>query len=217
MLVNPADPFPLLSGSQTLSYKEEQNYSSAVDDYLGLNVQQVEASIKARSRSDQQEWVHVDPQVFLTPYTEIRLILSQLNINPRHLIVDLGAGYGRMGFVLATHHPDAHFVGLELVPERVQEAARIFKKQNCLNAQIKCVDLTKVEPPIADIYFLYDFGHREAITKTLEDLKNISRTRQICVVARGGASRSLIQKQHFWLCDVIKPQHFNHYSIYSTG
>ena len=43
---------------------------------------------------------------------------------PRH-VVDLGAGYGRMDFVLKSLDPRIEFTGYELVKERVQEGNKI--------------------------------------------------------------------------------------------
>lgn len=163
-----------------------------------------------------QNWIGLPVRTLLTPYTELRLLLERLKLQGGEFIVDLGAGYGRLAFVIGKHHPNVRFCGYELVTERVREGCRILESFAYSQVELKIQDLTETgfELPAADIYFLYDFGSRVAIEKTLQDLRTISIGRKIRVVGRGRASRDAIEHLHPWLSQVNSPQHFAHYSIY---
>ncbi len=73
------------------------------------------------------------------------------------------------------------------------------------------------KPDAADFFFIYDYGTRPAVQKTLEDLREIARSRPITVVGRGRLSRDAIERQHPWLSQVCPPRHFKNYSIYSSA
>jgi hypothetical protein len=221
---DPQNPFPLLPDSSSYpTYKDAQKHSAEADAWLGLNTEDAEKKIQSISSGtdirDEQLWVGLPVKTLLTPYTEIRTLLSQLDPKPDQRIVDLGAGYGRMGFVIGRHFPDVHFIGYEIVEERVEESNRCLKKFNYLKVQMRVADLSapNFKPVEADVYFLYDFGSRVAIEKTLFDLRGIARNRPIQVVGRGRASRDAIEREHPWLSQVHAPRHFDHYSIYQSG
>jgi hypothetical protein len=72
-------------------------------------------------------------------------------------------------------------------------------------------------PAPADIYFMYDFGSRDAIEKTLHDLREIAKTRPITVVGRGRSSRDAIELRHPWLSQVTQPLHTKNYSVYRSA
>jgi len=226
---DPENPFPLLPSSTSNSlhteatYKDAQNHSAEVDAWLGLQTEETEKKIQSISSGvdirDEQLWVGLPVKTLLTPYTEIRTLLAQLDPKAEQRIVDLGAGYGRMGFVIGRHFPEVHFMGYEIVSERVDEANRCLKKFNYPKVQMRVADLSAPDfkPLEADVYFLYDFGSRAAIEKTLFDLRGIARTRPIQVVGRGRASRDAIEREHPWLSQVHSPRHYDHYSIYQSG
>jgi hypothetical protein len=125
-----------------------------------------------------------------------------------------------MGFVVARQFPRVSFLGIEILQERVEEGVRAYARAG-LPDSIALVHGDLAEPgfqfPSADYYFVYDFGTRESVEKTLEDLRLVSNQRSITVVARGGRSRDLIDRQCPWLSQVIEPRHFPHYSIYRTS
>jgi hypothetical protein len=218
---DPADPYPLrpdITDSQAMAH------AAQVDAWLGFELPAVEARIRARlgpSRlGDAQEfWVGLNIQSLLTPYTELRQLLERLSPGPGSRIIDLGAGYGRMGFVIGRLRPDLEFVGYELVPERVAETRRCLAPWRYPNVRVEKADLSApdFQPAEADFYFLYDYGTRPAVEKTLEDLKAVARRRPIAVVGRGRLSRDAIERHHPWLSQVVPPRHFRNYSIYASA
>jgi Methyltransferase small domain len=219
---DPNDPYPL-TGSDAVTYREAQEHSKLVDEWLGLNTELVESGLALRNPNysgarEEQHWIGLPTQTLLTPYTEIRFILSCLQPQAGDRIVDLGAGYGRMGFVIARHYPDVSFIGYEVVDERVAEGNRVLKFHSNPSVELFTADLSLKDfvPADAEFYFLYDFGSREAISKTLNDLREIAKHRSITVVGRGRASRDAIERSEPWLSQVNEPRHFEHFSIYRS-
>lgn len=208
---NPHDPFPLIEPD----YPAEKQHSAAVDEWLGLPVKRVEGSL-TKADDGQQRWIGFHPSVFLTPYTELRRFLAEIAPAPGETVVDLGAGYGRLGFVLARHYPEVHYHGLELVPERVKEGVAALTRFGATHARLDCADLAAASPPPAKFYFIYDYGARAAISKTLADLRAIAAARGIVVVGRGRSVRDLVEREHPWLGAVVDPVHRAHYSIYRS-
>lgn len=194
------------------SYQEEKNHSEAVDAWLGLNISEVESKLK--KIEGQEIWTKVPVSTMLTPYSEIKKILQELNPQPDDLVVDLGAGYGRMGFVIEKYFPGVKFCGLELVAERVQEGNRALKKFGACRSQLEVFDLALQIPPRAPFYFVYDFGTDQAIGKLFCALRDFHAP--ITVAARGRGVRDCIEKKHPWLGEVIAPKHFPHFSVYKN-
>lgn len=211
---DPNDPFPLLAPGSA-SYGEQKEHARAVDVWLGLRIAETEARIPDQIEN-QEHWKRLGPGTFLTPYTEIRAILELLQ--PQGLVVDLGAGYGRMGFVLERHWPSASFLGYELVPERVEEGGRVYREHGLQRARLKQADLADLafEPAAARDYFLYDFGTQKAIGKCLLDLQEHARSAPIRVVGRGRGVRDEIERGHPWLTEIVAPIHRANYSLYQS-
>ena len=210
--------FPLVGAD--LSYSEAQKHSALVDAALGLAMDEIEIRIATKNAAqDQNLWYGLPTQTLLTPYTELRQILEQLKLQPGERIVDLGAAYGRLGFVVAKHATGVAFTGYEMVPERVVEGERCFRAHalppeiQLLEADLSAADF---KPLIADAYFLYDYGSRRAIDKTLQDLAEIRSQGRFRVVGRGRAVRDAIERKFPWLSAVHPPEHFAHYSIYQS-
>lgn len=203
------DPFPLLKAN----YPEEKKHSTLVDAWLSLDIAKIEEKISLYP--GQEIWLDKGPDIFLTPYTEIRRMLELLQAERNSTVVDLGAAYGRMGFVLARHFSQVNFLGFELVRERVEEGNCALKDFGAKNCELIQADLTKIEPPEADFYFIYDYGTREAIAKSIEDLKKIAKKRKITVVGRGRAARDEIERRQPWLT-VVAPEHHGNFSFYRS-
>ncbi|MBU6375183.1 MAG: SAM-dependent methyltransferase [Bdellovibrionales bacterium] len=212
-LRNKLSQLPQSSGN----YSQEKHDSEGIDLALGFQVDAVEAALGARPLGA-QVWGHLSSQVFQTPYAEILRILQDLAPKPGDLVVDLGAAYGRMGFVVEAFFPQVRFLGYECSAERVAEAQRVMELYGLSLSQMvpQNLEAADFEPEKAQHYFLYDFGTREAISKTLLDLKKIARGGSIQVAARGRASRDAIEREHPWLSQVNPARHSAHTSIYRS-
>ncbi len=224
---NPNEPFPLLP-ENTFSYPEQKLHSAEVDHWLGLRIEETELSIRSsppETHQGHETWAKLSPATFLTPYTEIREILTRLNLAPGELIIDLGAGYGRMAFVIARHFPKIRFTGYELVEARVLESLRCLMLLKSTDpTQFACIQLIQADLsdphfdlPRARAYFIYDFGTRQAIEGVLEKIRKSAFTDPVIVVGRGRASRDAIERHHPWLSQVKEPRHFSHYSVYRSS
>jgi len=212
---NPADPFALAPAGTP--YQLEKDHAALVDEYLGIRTAEAEGRAEI-PRDGAERWRHVPVSTFLTPYSELRRMLALLGLKPGALIVDLGAGYGRLGFVVQAHS-EAKFLGLELVPERVAEGSNALARFGADRAELRCADLssTDFKPPPADWYFIYDYGTRAAIEKTLRDLQELALTQPVRVAARGRAVRDAIEKSHPWLGEVVAPRQHGNFTLYASA
>ena len=107
--------------------------------------------------------------------------------------------------------------GYELA-ERALEAQRMLDNLGLTEATVHTQDLSapRFTPVAADVYFLYEFGSRAHMEKTLADLREHARLRPITVAARGDLCRSLIDRDHPWLTCATPPRHGERVSIYSS-
>lgn len=208
--------------------------SRELDQHLGLRVDAIESELLARARDllpqgnhwtwgeklhqGNQTWVGLDPQTLQTPYSELMKMCELLGPRPGEHMVDLGAGYGRLGIVLHHCYKDVEFTGLEFVPERVAEGRRIFERLGYGGSLIEA-DLTKetFELPDAEFYFIYDYGKVHHIRRTLRQIEEKVNRLQFKVIARGQGVRSLIENEHPWLSQVHRPHHEENFSIYSMS
>lgn len=211
----PSEPFPQIA-ADFYEYADAQAHADRVDKWLGLNIDAVERKLGERgclaravsdNREHQELWIGLAVKSLLTPYVEIRSLLSALGPRPGHSVVDLGAAYGRMGFVIERHFPGVRFTGYEYVGERVEEGRRAFARHGLRASELEHADLSAsgFRPAPADIYFLYDYGTSKAIEKTLHDLRRIALGRDIALVARGARCREAIQQRHPWLTQMQGP------------
>lgn len=222
---DPKNPFPVLTYNDW-SYQEAQEHSVLVDEWLGFKTAEVEAKLMSSQEYNVQAdrnipvqcWRGLPVQALQTPYSEIHWILSLLNLNETSTVVDLGCGYGRMAFVMGHHYPHAHFIGFELVAERVAEAQRVLQKFNYPQVQVSTQDLTDPDfvIPLADHYFIFDFGSAPAVDKTLEDLKKIARNKSISVIARGRYIRHRIYQSHPWLSSICEPKVYDTFTLFKS-
>lgn len=210
---NPAQPFPLLPYDKIV-VSEVQAHAAQVDAWLGLDIAKVEQALVEQgcrlrapgaSGEHQELWFGLAAQSLLTPYSEIREILTRLSPKPGETVVDLGAAYGRMGFVIARHFPGVSFIGYEYVGERVRESAKALARfagpPESSRVRMEHADLSSpaFSPAAADYYFIYDYGTSKAIEKTLYDLRRIARSREITIIGRGRRCREAIENRHPWL------------------
>lgn len=209
--------------------------SEEVDAHYGFEVERIERELFLQAKKlrpegnlsnlsqglheGHQTWVGLEPQVILTPYEELVLLCRHLNPKAGEHLVDLGAGYGRLGLILHELYPESFFTGYELVSERVAEGKRIFKKWNCERATLITQDLTSpsFSLPEADHYFIYDYGKVAHIRQTLKQLEVLADTKKFKVIARGKGTQSLIEYEHPWLAEIYPVIREENFSIYSMS
>jgi hypothetical protein len=216
---DPLNPFPLVTAG-TISYALQKEHAEAADHYFGYEIEKVEAKLKQETSQDEKsaQWIGLDPQSLQTPYTELRWMLSVLNLKPGQTIVDLGAGYGRMGLVMHTHYPDCNFVGIEIAKTRVDEGNRVFKNHQAMHAILLHADVASenFEIPDAEVYFIYDLSRLKTIKLVIDRLKERSRKKSICVIGRGRATRDQIERNEPWLSQMVEPKYFSNFTVYRS-
>jgi SAM-dependent methyltransferase len=204
--------------------------AAEIDQLLGFQVAMIEERLLLAARQinplgtvqtlghslhkGNQTWVGLDYQTLQTPYAELWEMIELLGQSPQH-VVDLGAGYGRMALVLNKRDPAIQFTGYELVAQRVAEGQRVFNQLG-IPAKLLEQDLmaSDFELPVADIYFLYDFGKVSHIRNIMDKLSQLADHHCFKVIARGKGSRSLIDFDYPWL---IAINHRDQFSIYSMN
>lgn len=190
----------------------KRHISSQIDLSLGLRIKQIEEILQAQAKEivpgslfDQwgpalhqgaQTWVGLDFQVLQTTYHDLKTIFQTIKPKPFEKIVDLGAGYGRIGIFLHQFYPKCEFLGLELVPERVTESNRLLKILRSDKKNMVVSDLSQIEElPEGDIFFIYDFGSVTHIKKILELLKTTPRR---LLVVKGRIARQMMLKDQYY-------------------
>ena len=222
----PSAPFPIVDPSR-VKQSEAFAHAASCDRWLDLRVDRIEAELAQTgcrlrapqaSGEKQQIWIGLEPQMLLTPYTEIRWLLEKLETKSRATVVDLGAAYGRMGFVMARHYPEATFIGYEYVGERVKEANRALEKFGAKKARVEHADLASNDFRLehADVFFIYDFGTPKAIEKILYQLRKMAQKKEILLVVRGRHSRYMIDRNHSWLVDAFPADDESRVTVYRS-
>jgi len=194
-----------------------RQHARLIDRLLGLNVMALESALVSRGRSQlptgsyeywgpaihggTQTWVGLDPQTLNTPYAVLYRICGLLKLAPGQVVVDLGAGLGRLGVVMNCCARSSEFLGLEYVPERVAAANQVYQRWGMTQAQCRECDLfaQEFQLPEADVYFIYDYGRHDHINATLAQLKTLAEQRPFKLVGRGQATNRLISLHHPWL------------------
>jgi hypothetical protein len=190
----------------------KRKISSEIDLKLGFNIKKIEETMRTKALQinpdtlfDQwgpmlhdgaQTWVGLDFQILQCTYHDLKILFDTIKPKPFQKVVDLGAGYGRMGLFLHWYYPLTEFLGIELVSERVVEANRIYEKNKLINKKMVVGDLSKLtELPQGDYYFIYDFGSEEHLLKILHLLKQ---EKGKILVIKGRICYNLMQKDPHW-------------------
>lgn len=224
MKFDPENPLPDID-SERVDYECVKDHAAQMDHWLGYKLDEVEAKVRGRAVAEEgrEYWAEKSVQTFSTPYLDIQFALKSAGTTEYDVVADLGCGYGRVGAVLALRFPGTGFVGVEIIPERFEEAARVLKQFTYLPVALHQEDLrffnvadAGVGGRAANVFFIYDFGSREDFKFVFDSLRTLASQRQITVIARGGRSRDLIQKTESWLCEVNPPRHFKRFSIYRS-
>lgn len=231
---DPSAPFPA-SDPESVPYEEVKAHARKFDKWLGLELESVEAKIRSEtsysqsaSAGDREFWLSKPVDTFMTPYWDLDHMLRKAEVVSGDLVIDLGAGYARLAFVLALRYPGVSFLGIEKIEPRLREAERVlatnllFRKSDAAGFRFLPADLRDCD--IASLvaearhthFFLYDFGSREDIQSVLLRLQDMARGQSISVLARGGRSREIIDRDHPWLSQVQTPRHFARFSIYRS-
>lgn len=125
-----------------------------------------------------------------TSYSSILLALARARVGEGARVMDLGSGYGRVGFVLGLLRPDVTFTGVEYVPHRVDDSRAVALRAGLSSVDFVAGDLAVVEIPFADVYYMYDPFCRETYARVLERLISYARhsPSPITIITKGRAN-----------------------------
>jgi SAM-dependent methyltransferase len=196
------------------NYQDNQFQSARLDSYLGFKCNQIEANLRhaaremygagsieklSYARDNSLTWIGLNPAQLQTPYGEFVELLARIDITKYSSVIDLGAGYGRLGIIIGLFYPNIKFTGIELVKERVDEGNRIYSKLDIRNAVLRNAHINKSFEK-SDLYFIYDYGDKNEMIQTIDLLSQLAdQNHSFSVVARGSAINALIRKQAPWI------------------
>jgi hypothetical protein len=215
---NPGNPFPLLSLDELFSQRSKHHAKDA-DKFLGFEIEKVETEVRKERHQEAlasfETWAHLDPQIFLTPYLELRYILEKIPLTKGETLVDLGCAYARLPFVLShLFNNSVHFIGYDCVPHRIEESKRVTELHGIsttLSTQNICAETFQL--PEAQHFFIYDTGTTSDVEKLLEKLRVLtSASPYKSLVTRGARIKQIIEQKHPWLGEAAeKNQNFSIY------
>lgn len=217
---SPENPFPLLDEHLIFRQATKQHAKEA-DTFLGFAITAIENEVKSLRHSPElspfETWAHLDPQIFLTPYLELRYLLSLLPLKTGESIADLGCAYARIPFILHYFYPTCHFYGLDCVPHRINESRRVGALHGLKNLHLECTDVSALSfgLPQAEHFFIYDTGTTSDVERIAQKLRariNEKNSRVKSLIARGARIGQALKTAHPWLPE---PAHTNqNFSIY---
>ncbi|MBC76679.1 MAG: hypothetical protein CME64_11750 [Halobacteriovoraceae bacterium] len=212
-------------------YQDSQAHSAIVDDILGIDVINTEKGLRKKAQEFQGPgtveswsaalhegtltWVGLNPAQLQTPYAELLELIEELEPQKNDHFIDLGAGYGRMGVLIGQLYPDCDFTGFEMAGERVDVGNHSYEKLGFKNAHLFQQNIASdtFELPVADNYFIYDFGNLPDMKKLIAKLEALAdEKRKFTVIARGRGINSLIQQTAPWLS--VESKKFRHSVFY---
>lgn len=192
-------------------------HSKNLDRTFGYKIPKIEQKLTQKYRSyyqgpdesnkkkhyfGTQTWIGLHPQALQTTYNDIfeaLYIIQEHNIDK---VVDIGAGYGRVGLVMSSLFPEARFIGFEILKQRQQEGNRVFEKLKLVNCEILLENVLeeKFILPQAQVYFIYDFSEAEDICKILDELVSRIEEYNFFLITKGDLVDYLLEKKYkqFW-------------------
>lgn len=134
-------------------------------------------------------------------YSSILIAMNALKDKKVKSIIDLGSGYGRVGFVFALLSPEIAFTGYEYVPHRVV-AANAITEHLGLSARLSFLaqDLSDFMLPEVDVYYMYDPFTKATYAYILHQILEIASRKKVFIVTKGNARSWLedMAREHGW-------------------
>lgn len=207
--------------------------SKNIDRKLGFKIPKIEDKLQQKYRAyyrdndlnsrkqhyeGTQTWIGLHPQVLQTPYSDIHRCLSYLLDKEISSIVDIGAGYGRVGIVAKSLFPDVEFKGFEIIKKRSDEGNRIFQKIGLDDCSISNEDVLKEDfhLPIAQVYFIYDFSEAEDICMILDQLEDRYNSSNYYLITKGDRVDSMIERKYKFFSKTKIVKTFRNMNVYSS-
>lgn len=169
--------------NQDQSWYHQSTIDSLIDLASGIQTRKISDLIRTKNHQEfnqshqgEETYAFANPELLLTPYSEIFNLFEAVGVKSTDTVVDLGAGFGRVGLALAAKYPGITIHGYEIVKDRIEEGARIAKAWG-LSDRVNLVEQNladpKFKPEPADVYFAFNPVSGETFDKILEDLRTV--------------------------------------------
>jgi len=176
---------------QALDRSDGPLVDAELDAILGLRIAAVEARLDTLSlldrhgvqRFDQGDLAYEVVRAFY------RVLAPEIAARPGPRLLDLGSGYGRFGLYGGLRH-DLVAHGLELVPERAEEAARAARALGLARVTFSAGDLLTAPWPPADVYCMMNAVLPSLLPPVLARLEREARRRRILVASVSTSNRA---------------------------
>lgn len=172
-----------------------------LDEVLGLNY---DSEVGMTQSSHHEERLYMGGGVNVqSGYSTILTALQNLNLQPGNRIIDLGCGFGRVGFVVGLLRPDVDFKGYEFVKNRVdlaQHSSQRLGLEKHVNFFTCDLSDRNFHIPDAEVYYMYDPFNEDTYKYVLSQLVSVSRQHKITIVTKGNARAPLLEvaKREGW-------------------
>lgn len=189
---------------------EQSRLDQLIRRTLGSRAEALTKKIKAKGRAATQEngeelWTEYGTSMLLTRYALLRSLFGAIPPQPGETVVDIGSGFGDVGFYVGTHYPTASFHGFELQSDRVEDSQRVTRTLGLKQVDFHRQDLsdTKFRLPFADIYYAFNPVSGKTFEKVLRDLhqSGLEKGKPFKLIVTGPADYAMLEAQP-WL----KPQ-----------
>lgn len=132
-----------------------------------------------------------------SPYTQLRAMLTKLNLGPDDIVYDLGAGYGRVVLYTALMSA-AQVVGIELVPERAVIAQAAIKRLDLDRASMRVGHVLNEDLRDGTTFFLFNPFRQIVLSRVARQLETIAVAKPIRIIS-SGPSNKFFSQQGEWL------------------
>lgn len=129
-----------------------------------------------------------------TGYSNLFESIDRMSLKPGHRVIDLGSGYGRLGYLLGYLFSDVTFTGYEFVLDRVQDGnANLTHLGLSSRIQFLQQDLSsdQFRLPWANVYYMYDPFTPATYEKVLAQLVENSRLGAFKIITKGAATEAV--------------------------
>lgn len=146
-----------------------------------------------------------------TGYSNLFESIDRMKLMPGQSVIDLGSGYGRLGYLIGFLFQEVSFKGYEFVFDRVEEGNSnlsqlgLSSKIQFLQQDLSC---TYFKLPWAHVYYMYDPFTRETYQRVIDQLCENSKQGAFKIITKGAATEA-IQSSKTKFAGVFRQEKFD--------
>lgn len=184
-----------MKGQEKIQYVTQQS-DAVLDTFFQLRL----ITDVAHQGSDDLYLQGLTGEALFTSYHDVLSVMEWLHHQGARSWCDLGCGVGRTVLLWSWLFDDAQGVGVELVPERLQEARGAALSLGLGNTRWIEGDFSSpsVKLPKSDVYFLY-LSTGPALDAVLEKIKKSAPQSWVVVIESHGDLKPRLQWESWWL------------------